>query len=295
MSVRPVPSSLLRRRTDTHKGDYGHVLVIGGSVGMAGAPILAGHAALRSGAGLVTLAVPGSIYAIAARKAPPELMVHPLPHRSGTFRASSIQALRPLIAKADVLAVGPGLSQRSEARSFARRLISAVGLPIVLDADGLNAFAGAARKKLAARAKSGASRTPLVITPHPGEMARLLGTTTARVQRDRTGIAAKAAKELKAVVVLKGHRTVVADPSGRRYVNSTGNPGMATAGVGDVLTGVIAALIGQGLDPFAAARAGVYLHGLAGDLAARKVGQVSLTAGDLLAALPAAFKRLGVR
>ena len=262
------------------------MLVVGGSTGMAGAPILAGYAALRSGAGLVSLAVPGSIYPIVARKAPPELMVHPLPHCSGTFRSSSIRGLRPLLAKADVLALGPGLSQRPEARAFARRLIGAADLPIVLDADGLNAFAGPARKKLAARAK----QQPLVITPHPGEMARLLGISTAKVQRDRAGIAAKAAKELKAVVVLKGHRTVVADPSGRRYVNSTGNPGMATAGAGDALTGVIAALIGQGLPAFEAARAGVYLHGLAGDLAARKVGQVSLTAGDLLASLPSAFR-----
>ncbi len=294
---RLIPASLLHRRADTHKGDFGHVLVVGGSVGMAGAPILAGYAALRSGAGLVTLAVPGSIYAIAARKAPPELMVRPLPHCSGTFRSSTVQALRPLLAKADVLALGPGLSQRSEARSFARRLIGAADLPIVLDADGLNAFAGAARKKLVSRKRpgkkgKGSGGPSLVLTPHPGEMARLLGTTTARVQRDRAGTAAKAAKEMKAVVVLKGHRTVVADPTGRRYVNTTGNPGMATAGVGDVLTGVIAALIGQGIPAFEAARAGVYLHGLAGDLAARKVGQVSLTAGDLLAALPSAFLKL---
>ena len=249
------------------------MLVVGGSVGMAGAPVLTAHAALRSGAGLVTLAVPSSIYPIVARKTPPEIMVQPF------------TALAPLLRKADVLALGPGLSQRPEARSFARQLIGAVDLPIVLDADGLNAFAGPARKKLIKR------KGQLVLTPHPGEMARLLGISAAAVQRDRAATAVKAARELKAVVVLKGHRTVVADPSGRRYVNTTGNPGMATAGSGDVLTGVIAALIGQGIPAFAAARAGVYLHGLAGDLAASKVGQVSLTAADILAALPSAFKR----
>lgn len=261
------------------------MLVVGGSTGMAGAPVLAGYAALRSGSGLVTLAVPGAVYPIAARKAPPELMVQPLPHCSGTFRSSSIQALAPLLRKADVLALGPGLSQRPEASAFARLLLRSVSLPVVLDADGINAFAGAARKQLARGDRA------LVITPHPGEMARLLGITTAAVQRDRSAVAAKAAKELNAVVVLKGHRTVVASPLGKRYGNTTGNPGMATAGAGDVLTGVIAALIGQGLPAFEAARAGVYLHGLAGDLAVRKVGQVSLTAGDVLSYLPAAFRR----
>ncbi|MBI3322378.1 MAG: NAD(P)H-hydrate dehydratase [Candidatus Omnitrophica bacterium] len=284
-SGNPAPFSLLRRRPDTHKGDYGHVLVVGGSIGMVGAPILTATAALRSGAGLVTLAVPDSIYTIVARKAPPEIMVQPLPHCTGTFRPSSIQALRPFLAKTDVLALGPGLSHRPEAQGFARRLLAVTGLAVVMDADGINAFAGPARKQLIKR------KGPLVLTPHPGEMARLLGVTIPAVQHDRARTALKAAKELNAVVVLKGNRTVVADPAGHKYVNTTGNPGMATAGVGDVLTGVIAALIGQGLDPFAAARAGVYVHGLAGDLAARKTGEISLTAGDVLDYLPSAFKR----
>ena len=278
-------ASFFRRRADTHKGDYGHVLVIGGSVGMTGAPVMAAQAALRCGAGLVTLAVPEAIYFIAACKLT-EGMVHPLPESSrGTFSTGSLSTLTALIAKASVLAVGPGLSQEPSAQRFAQALISKARLPIVLDADGINAFAGSARKKLAR------SAAPLVITPHPGEMARLLGTTVGVIQRDRAGVAKKVARELKAVVVLKGHRTVVASPRGEWYVNMTGNPGMATAGMGDLLTGMIAALIGQGMAPFPAARAGVYLHGLAGDLSAKWVGQISLTAGDVLAELPHAIQR----
>lgn len=265
---------LPQRRPNTHKGDYGHVLVVGGSVGFLGAPILAASAALRSGAGLVSLAVPKAIYQVVARKAPAEIMVHPL----------SWKSLSALLRKADVVALGPGLSRRPAAVALARRLIQKCAQPVVVDADALAVFEGARKIR---RGKSAGS---VVITPHPGEMARLLGTTARKVQSDRRGIAGRTAKRLGAMVVLKGHRTVIASPSGRTAVNRTGNPGMATAGMGDVLTGVIAALIGQGMEPFAAARAGVYVHGLAGDLAARRVGQVSLTAGDVLETLPSALK-----
>ncbi len=271
-----------QRKPDTHKGDYGHVLVVGGSVGFVGAPILAAAAALRAGAGLVSLAVPREVYPVVARKAPAEIMVHPFSGAVGRvpFGGGSV-----LLRKADVVAVGPGLSRRPAAVSLARRLIAGCRQPMVVDADALAAFEGGRR------IRRGSGAGTVVITPHPGEMARLLGTTVRKVQSDRRGIAARTAKRLGAVVVLKGHRTVIASPSGRTAVNRTGNPGMATAGTGDVLTGVIAALIGQGMDPFAAAKAGAYVHGLAGDLAARRVGQVSLTAGDVLSYLPAAFKR----
>ena len=265
----------LRRRPDTHKGDYGHLLVIGGSVGMVGAPILCAEAALRSGAGLVSLAVPKAIYPITARKAPPELMVH-----------SFSESLPALLKRVNVIALGPGLSRGPAQKTLVRRLLSRATQPLVIDADGIIPLKGL--KKLPR--PSGAGET--VLTPHPGEMAKLLGIPIKEVQADRKGIALRTAKKLNAVVVLKGHRTAVASPAGRVYLNSTGNPGMATAGMGDVLTGAIAALIGQGADAFHAAVAGVYLHGLAGDLAAKKVGQVSLTAGDLLAHLPAAFQRV---
>ena len=164
--------------------------------------------------------------------------------------------------------------------------MTTVEQPVVLDADGVTAFSGHARALL--RKVKG----PIVMTPHPGEMSHLLGVSVESVQRNRTQIVKKVAKELRATVVLKGHKTVVASPNGQVYVNSTGNPGMATAGMGDVLTGMIAALIGQGLDSFTAAKASVYLHGLAGDIAAKQVGQVSLIASDVLSAIPDAFHRV---
>jgi NAD(P)H-hydrate epimerase len=281
----PVPKAILKRRPDTSKGDYGHVLAIGGAIGMTGAPVMAAQAALRSGAGLVTVGVPEAIYFIVASKLT-EAMVHPLSATpKGSLSTSALPFLMPLIDKADCIALGPGLSRDPFTAHAVQQLVAKVDLPIVLDADGVNAFAGADRRKIS-KAKG-----PIVITPHSGEMARLLGISVDAVQRSRSHIAKKTAKELKAVVVLKGHRTVVAHPSGGLYVNQTGNPGMATAGMGDLLTGMIAALIGQGCDPFEAAKAGVYLHGLAGDLAARRIGQISLTAGDVLNAIPDAFRR----
>ncbi len=276
--------SLLARRPDSQKGDYGHVLVVGGSVGFAGAPMLSALAALRSGAGLVSLAVPEEIYFVAASQML-EVMVHPLPAtEQGTLGPGSWGALQPLLAKADVIALGPGLSQQPAAQRFVQKLIASVDLPIVLDADGINAFAGRSSPLLRK------ARGPVVITPHTGEMARLLGISVDAVQRNRLKVARETAKQLRVTVVLKGHRTVVASSTGATYTNTTGNPGMATAGVGDVLTGIIAALIGQGLSQFDAAKTGVYLHGLAGDLAARCLGQISVIAGDLLAELPAAFR-----
>ena len=269
-----VPSSIVHRRPDSHKGDYGHVLVIGGAKGMTGAPILCAQGALRSGAGLVSLAAPEEVYPVIDRKAPPEIMVHPL------------KSVPALVKRVSVIAVGPGLGRGLAQKRWVCRLLAKSTQPIVADADAIFALKGLKKLKRSSRAGE------MVITPHPGEMANLLGITAARVQSDRKGIAAATAKRLGAIVVLKGHRTVIASPSGRVVFNSTGNPGMATAGMGDVLTGVIAALIGQGADAFHAAVAGVYLHGLAGDLAAKKVGQVSLTAGDVLTALPVAFQRV---
>jgi NAD(P)H-hydrate epimerase len=263
---------LSRRRVDSHKGDYGHVLVIGGAQGMTGAPILCAQAALRSGAGLVSLAVPKEIYAIVARKVPPEIMVHPFP-----------ESLPALLKRASVLAVGPGLGRGPAQKRLVRRLLAKSTQPMVVDADGIFALKGLKKLKRSSRAGE------TVITPHPGEMANLLGIPIKEVQSNRKGVAVATAKRLGTVIVLKGHRTVIASPSGRVVLNSTGNPGMATAGMGDVLTGVIAALIGQGADAFHAAVAGAYLHGLAGDLAAKKVGQLSLTAGDVLKTLPKAF------
>ena len=279
-----IPKTLFSRRPNTHKGDYGHVLVVAGSIGLTGAPVLCALSALRSGAGLVTLAVPESVYFIVASKLT-EVMVYPLPESpGGTLSAASLRILQPLFLKADVLALGPGISRMSAASRAVQRIVLQTDLPIVLDADAITAFAGRSRARL--RQAKGA----IVITPHPGEMACLLDVSIEAVQRSRVQTAKKAASELRAVIVLKGYKTVIASPQGEVYVNQTGNPGMATAGMGDLLTGMIAGFIGQGCDPFPAAKAGVYLHGLAGDIAARRVGQISLVAGDVLNAIPDAFR-----
>lgn len=264
---------LPEREPDSHKGDYGHALIVAGSPGKAGAAILAARAAVRSGAGLVTAAVPESILNVVDLGSI-ESMTLPL--------TSLDQVLEALEGKS-VLAMGPGLGQ--EAGEAIRRIALEVSLPLVLDADGINAFAGRAAE-IAGRSEE------TVLTPHPGELGRLLGISTSEVQEDRIAAARRAAVETESVVVLKGHRTLVVTPGGEVHVNATGNPGMASGGTGDVLTGMIAGLLAQGLGALDAARLGVYLHGLAGDLAAARTGEAALTAGDLLTHLPAAFLEL---
>ncbi|HWN45175.1 MAG TPA: NAD(P)H-hydrate dehydratase [Thermoanaerobaculia bacterium] len=266
---------LPERAPGTHKGDYGHVLLVAGSPGKAGAAILAARAAVRSGAGLVTAAVPESILDVVDLGSI-ESMTLPL--------RSLDQVLEAAEGKS-VLAMGPGLGQESETAQAIRRIALEVQLPLVLDADGINAFAGRAAELAGRSAET-------VLTPHPGELGRLLGISTAEVQGDRLAAARRAAVEAEAVVVLKGHRTLVATPGGEVHVNTTGNPGMASGGTGDVLTGLIAGLLAQGLGALDAARLGVYLHGLAGDLAAARTGEAALTAGDLLTYLPAAFMEM---
>jgi NAD(P)H-hydrate epimerase len=271
------------REPGTHKGDYGHALIAAGSPGKAGAAILAARAAVRAGAGLVTAAVPEPILDVVDLGSI-ESMSLPLPAGpTGQLAEEAAAKLLQATEGKDALALGPGLG--SEAAPAIRRVVLECPLPLVLDADGVNAFAGRAAE-LAGR------RAAAVLTPHPGEMARLLGIATAEVQADRPAAARRAAAETGAIAVLKGHRTLVAAPDGAVWVNPTGNPGMASGGAGDVLTGLLAGLLAQGLEPLDAARLGVYLHGLAGDLAAARLGGIALAAGDLLDALPAAFARL---
>jgi NAD(P)H-hydrate epimerase len=272
---------LPKRPADSHKGSFGHVLVVAGSRGMSGAAILTASAALRGGAGLVTLAVPEPVQPPAAA-ANPCYMTVGLPYDDhGQIAPAAEPLLFPAAAKSTVLAIGPGLGQGPGVTRVVIDLLSRANRPCVLDADGLNAVARAL--------ESFRRRDPLVITPHPGEFARLTGTTVAAVQADREGHAVRFAGQRGLIVVLKGHQTIVTDGQ-RLYRNHTGNPGMATGGTGDVLTGLIAALVAQKLDAFAAAQLGVYLHGLAGDLARDAVGEVSLTATDVLALLPRAFQ-----
>ncbi|RDV83254.1 NAD(P)H-hydrate dehydratase [Ammonifex thiophilus] len=278
-----VRSWLPSRPPTAHKGNFGHVLVVGGSRGMIGAACLTAAAAMRAGAGLVTLAVPRSWQEIAAAKLT-EVMTLGLPETpEGQLSCAAWESLKPLLPRFTVCALGPGLGRHPETVELVKRMVAEIDLPLVLDADGINAFAGEAH--LLKRRSS-----PLILTPHPGEMARLLGVKAAELADKRVEVAERAAREWEAVVVLKGARTVVAAPDGYTGINSTGNPGMATGGTGDVLTGVIAALWAQGLDPFRAAAAGVYLHGLAGDLAAEEKGEAGLVAGDLLEKLPLAWR-----
>src|SRR6266849_2639070 len=255
---------LARRAADSNKGSYGKDLVVAGSRGMSGAAVLCGSGALRGGAGLVIVAVGNPCYLTA-----------PLPQdEHGKLSTLAEARILELAQVNDIAAIGPGLGQSAEIKQLLSHLIRDIKMPMVLDADGINALAGQTDSL-----KDHAA--PIILTPHPGEFARLIGCDVPTVQARRQELAGQFAQKYDAVVVLKGHGTVVTD--GRRvFLNPTGNPGMATGGTGDVLTGLIAALLGQGLEPFAAAQLGVYLHGLAGDLAKEDLGEPSLIATDLI-------------
>lgn len=273
---------LPKRARNAHKGDFGRVLVIAGSVGFTGAACLCAEAAMRVGAGLVSVGCPVSVNDILEVKLT-EAMTIPLPE---TYQRSlDTRALAPILEfaeRADVLAIGPGLSRQPETAVLVRRLVARVDRPMVVDADGLNALAEAPLLLEGEHA-------PAVLTPHPGEMARLMGVATEKVQQHRAHFAEAATNRFRSVIVLKGAYSLIAEPGRPLTVNPTGNPGMASGGTGDVLTGMVAGLIAQGLLPFEAACAGSYLHGLAGDIAARQVGEASLIASDLLRALPQAI------
>ena len=286
------------RAPDSHKGSFGHVLVIGGSLGKSGAPSMAAVAALRSGAGLVTVATPRSVLASVAGYAP-ELMTEPLPETSeGSIALDALGKLEEIEENKSVVAVGPGLSRHPDSAEFVRLLAAKCRLPLVIDADGLNAFEGKS-DELHGRTR------PLIITPHPGEMSRLAGLSITKVQQDRVKVARDFAAAHHCIVLLKGAHTVVADHDGSVWINTTGNPGMATGGTGDILTGMIAGLVAQavsgkvkGGEKGSDSRvmlhllAAVYLHGLAGDLARDRMGEHSLMATDLLKFLPNAFRAI---
>lgn len=282
-----VRALLPERRADAHKGDFGHVLVIAGSRGKTGAAHLAAVGALRSGAGLVTVATPACCQdTVAALGA--EYMTEALPDAPwGTVGQDAVKTAIRL--PGTVYAVGPGLGTGDFVRDFVRALLEHATVPIVLDADAINAFAGEPGLLTAREGQQ------LVITPHPGEMARLLGISTAEVQSHRVESARNLAATHGLFVVLKGHRTIIATPEGKVFINPTGNPGMATGGTGDVLTGMIAAWLAQVKDPEAACLIAVYLHGAAGDLAADDEGQASMTAGDVAVHIGDAVMELAAR
>lgn len=273
-----------RRAINSNKGMYGHVLIVGGSYGTTGAPSMASLACLRAGAGLVTAAVPRTLVSLVGAIAP-ELMVRGLREgEEGSASAANLDELEELLRGIEVIALGPGLSTKGEASEFARGLVERTVLPIVIDADALNAFA--TRAKLL----DGRGRT-MVLTPHPGEMARLLGMTVKEVEADRAGLARRFATEQGVTLVLKGWRTLVAHPDGAIAVNTTGSPALAKGGSGDTLTGIVAAMLAQFPDRVAeAVEAAVYLHGLAADFAAHAMEEKTVLATDVIRHLSDAFR-----
>jgi NAD(P)H-hydrate epimerase len=272
------------RAPDSHKGDFGRVTLIAGSRGKTGAAHLAAMAALRSGAGLVTVATPASCLPIVASMAP-ELMTAPLPEsKEGTVTAAAVEKI--LEMRHDVVACGPGLGREPGVAAFVRGLVERSTAPLVLDADALTVLADDPTVLV------GREERDIIITPHPGEMARLIGASVEEVQANRIDVATEFATTHHLYVVLKGHRTILATPEGHVFINPTGNAGMATGGTGDVLTGMIAAWLGQLLDAEAACRLAVFLHGAAGDLAEADDGQVGMIASDVLARLGHALNHL---
>jgi hydroxyethylthiazole kinase-like uncharacterized protein yjeF len=274
------------RPANSNKGDFGRVLIVTGSTGMTGSGCLASMASLRSGGGLVYAAVPASLAGIYG-SALIEPIILPLEDKGmGTLLAQSTPKILEYMERMDVAAVGPGLTVTADIEKIVREIIAHSTIPLILDADALNAISqdAAMLRKLKAKA---------VLTPHPGEMARLTGLSIEQIQKDRISVAKSFSQEYGIVVVLKGSKTVVALPDGRVFINPTGNSGMASAGTGDVLTGMIAGLCAQGMDLDEAAVAGVYLHGMAGDLAAEELGKYSMVASDIIKYLPKAFKSGG--
>ena len=272
------------RAVDAHKGDFGKVCIIAGSTGMSGAAALAGRSALRAGAGLVRVATPKSVLPIVA-SIEPSFTTISLPEDSlGRISAKAINPILEAVSENDVVAFGPGVGISGALRSVLEALLEQDQLRLIIDADGLNNLAGIKDWPVKLKAN-------LILTPHPGEMKRLWSALFREpLPSDRQQQAAQLAQQTKTVVALKGAGTVVTDGQ-KVYINKTGNPGMATAGSGDVLTGVITALAGQGLSDFDAAVLGVYIHGLAGDIAAEKIGQVSLMTTDIIQALSDAFTK----
>lgn len=276
-------SKIRKRKGDTNKRDFGHVFVVAGSIGMTGAAYLTSKAAMLSGSGLVTCGIPKSLNEIMEVKLT-EAMTLPLSETKDiSISTKAEKKILKFSKRTDVLAVGPGISRNKDTQKLIRNLLKKVNKPIVLDADGIISLVN--YSDLLNNRKY-----PTVLTPHPGEFSRLISKDIDTIKAIRSKIASNFARKYKVVLVLKGNKTVVAGPKGETYVNATGNSGMSTAGTGDVLTGMIASFIGQGIDAYSAAVIGVYIHGLAGDLAAKEKGQFSLIASDLLKQLPKAIK-----
>jgi ADP-dependent NAD(P)H-hydrate dehydratase / NAD(P)H-hydrate epimerase len=276
---------LKKRKRQAHKGDCGHCLIVAGSTGKTGAAAMAANSAVRAGAGLVTLAVPATLHAIMEIKTT-EAMTLPLADVEGFIGEAAYEAVMAEACGKDAVAIGPGISSNPSTAAMVRKLVTALPFPLILDADGLNAISE--DRELLLRKKS----ATVILTPHPGEMARLAGITVADVEMDRITVASGFSTRYNVYLVLKGARTIIAAPDGDIAINGSGNPGMASGGMGDVLTGIITALIAQGYAPFAACKLGAFLHGYAADLVAAEKGEVGMSAVDVQERLPYACKQL---
>ena len=276
---------LSKRKKDSHKGDYGKVGIIAGSRGMTGAAYLVAKSALRTGSGLVYSLVPQSLETIMSIKLTEAIIKAIYDGGTGHFAKESYKDIIDNLTDVDVVALGPGMGLDHARVSLVGEIIQHIDIPMVIDAGGLNCLS---RDMDLMERKKG----PMVITPHLGEMARLINKDMGQVKEKREYYARFLAEKYNLVVVLKGYKTIVCKPEGQVYVNNTGNPGMATAGSGDVLTGIIISLMGQGIDPFESAKLGVYLHGLAGDLAKKDKGEYGLIASDIVEAIPHGIKLL---
>lgn len=280
-----VKEALVKRDKNSNKGTFGSLLAICGSYSMAGAGIMAGKGALRSGIGLLKMAVPESIYPIMASVIFESVYFPLKENESGTLSKKETPFLLKKADECRAVLIGCGMQNNSDTRFITRSFIERCNKPLILDADSLNSIADDVSILKNAKA-------PVIITPHPGEMARLINNSVTYVQENREEVAKSFAKENNVYVVLKGYKTIVATPNGRIKVNNTGNPGMATGGSGDVLAGIISSLVAQNPEkPFECACAGVYLHGLAGDIARDELGEVSMLPTDLIDCLPEAFKK----
>jgi len=286
LTVKDLASHLAPREPESHKGTFGHVLFVAGSPGMVGAAALAARGALRAGAGLVTVALPTSVAPPLFPGLPEAMLMHlpDEPHQAGGGEAAA--TIIEQLSRFNALAVGPGLSRGDGPARLVQALCTAAALPLLVDAAALHALAAAGPDTISRR------RTAAVLTPHPGELSRLLGLSATAVQADRLGAARACAERFNAVVVLKGSRTVVANPGGPLWINPTGDPAMATAGMGDVLTGVISAHLARGMEPLAAALLGVFLHGRAGDIAVADRGPWGILASEVADRIPAALNSL---
>lgn len=267
------------RRSDSHKGSYGHVAIVSGSAGKSGAAILSARGAVRAGAGLVSVVTDAATADVVDSSTLESMTFH------ADMTMKGIDVITRFIGSKTAALVGPGLPDEESSYAMIRALVPRIELPLVLDATAINAFAGRAEEV-------NPEERPVVLTPHPGELARLLGVTTTEIGDDRVRAATEAAAKTRCVVVLKGHQSLVANPDGIVAVNPTGNPGMASGGMGDVLGGIVAALLARGNDPFEAARAGVYLHGLAGDMVRDEKSDIGISATDVAEMIPLAIARL---